>query len=236
MSKLKRLAAPAYWPIEAKTKKYVIKPKPGPHTLETSMPLGVVIRDVMKHAETLREVKTILNKGLVKIDGRTRKDHGFPVGFMDVIELGDDAYRVLAGKNGLYMKPVQKGELFKLARVEDKRHLGKGKIQLSLHDGTNIIAAKDEYKTGDVLVMETGKQVKEVLRFEKGAAALIMSGRNMGALVRIKKIIITKSSHPNIVVVTLNGQDVPVPKGYVFVVGKEAPAISLDGGQDEQEQ
>ncbi|MFC2143717.1 30S ribosomal protein S4e, partial [Candidatus Aenigmatarchaeota archaeon] len=37
---LKRLAAPRFWPIERKNKKYIISPKPGPFAKEDSIPLG----------------------------------------------------------------------------------------------------------------------------------------------------------------------------------------------------
>lgn len=227
MSKLKRLAAPSFWPIETKTKKYAIMPKPGPHSLKTSMPLGMVLRDVLKHAETLKEARAILNRGLVKVNGRTRKDHGFPVGFMDIIEIGDDVYRMLAGKKGLHLGSIGRKEAFRLLRVENKVHLKNRKIQLNLHDGSNIVVEKDDYKTGDVIAMDMENKIKSVTRFEKDAVALIAHGKNTGAFVTIKKIIITKSSHPNIVVVSVGGKDVPVPKDYVFVVGKEKPIISL---------
>ena len=106
MSKLKRLPSPKFWPIERKTKKYVIKPKPGPHSLERSLPLGLIIRDILKHAETLKEAKEILNQEIVKIDGVVRKEHNFPVGLMDVLIIGDEHYRILAGKRGLFLKKI----------------------------------------------------------------------------------------------------------------------------------
>lgn len=226
MSKLKRLAAPKFWPIAVKKKKYVIKPSPGPHSLEASMPLGMVIRDVLKHADNLKEARGILQKGLVKVNGKVRKSYRFPAGFMDILEIGDETYRMLARKNGLYLKQIDSKEKFKLARIENKVSVGKGRFQLNLHDGTNILAGND-YKTGDVLVLDAQGKIKSAIIFEPDSTAMVAKGKNMGSVVKIKKIIVTKSSHPNIVVVNINGQDVPVPKDYVFVVGKEKPVISV---------
>lgn len=226
MSKLKRLAAPKFWPIEVKTKKYVVKPMPGPHSLKSSMPVGVVLRDILKNAETMKEARQILHNGAVKIDGKVVKDHRFPVGLMDIIEVGNEIYRVVSEKKGLALKKIEKKELFKLARIENKLHVKGKKLQLNLHDGKNILVDKDEYKTGDVLVLDMEKRIKQVLKFDKNAVAMIIQGKNAGQVVTIKKIVVTKSPHPNIVVVDLNGSDVPVPKGYVFIVGGDKPIIS----------
>lgn len=227
MSKLKRLAAPPFWPIEVKTKKYVVKPMPGPHSLKTSIPLGVLLRDILKYAETMKESKQILYNGVVKVDGKVRKEHSFPVGLMDIVEIDNEIYRILANKKGLYLKKIEKKELFKLARIEDKQYLKGTKLQLNLHDGKNMVVGKDEYKTGDVLVLDLNNKIKQTLKFNVNAVAMIISGRNIGEIVTIKKIIITKSPQPNIVVVDLHGSEVPVPKDYIFVLGIVKPVISV---------
>ena len=86
MARLKRLAAPKWWPIERKTKKFIVSPR-GSHPKISSLPLLVLIRDVLKLAETSKEAKNIIKRGEVLIDGRKRKDHKFGVGPFDVIEI-----------------------------------------------------------------------------------------------------------------------------------------------------
>ncbi|MEM4788723.1 MAG: S4 domain-containing protein, partial [Ignisphaera sp.] len=86
-SHLKRLAAPAFWPILRKEYKWITKPSPGPHLLERCIPLLVLIRDVLKLAENAREAKKIIFDGEVLIDGRVRRDFKFPVGLMDVVSI-----------------------------------------------------------------------------------------------------------------------------------------------------
>ena len=85
MSILKRLAAPGIWPISRKTNKYSISLKPGPHSKNLSIPLGIIIRDILKLSQNLSEAKQILNSGQIKIDNIVRKKYKFPVGFMDVL-------------------------------------------------------------------------------------------------------------------------------------------------------
>jgi len=225
--RLKRFAAPRFWPIDRKIKQFVIAPRPGPHPKSRSMPLGIVLRDILHYAQTVKELKEILNKNIIRVDWRVRRDHRFPVGLMDVISIGDEYYRILPSKKVLYLKRIDKEEArIKLSMVRNKACL-KGKIQLNLHDGKNILVEKDDYKTGDVLVLDFEKGIKEILKLEKGATALITGGRNIGSVGKIEKIIITKSPQPNQISLILADKKVTIPKDYVFVVGREKPVIGL---------
>jgi small subunit ribosomal protein S4e len=224
---MKRLVAPKFWPIEKKTRKFVIEPRPGPHLKSKCIPIGLVLRDMLNYAQTLKEVKEILQSRTVKVDGRIIKDYSFPVGLMDVISIGSEYYRVLPGKKVLYLKKIGKEEAkIKLSMIKNKSCV-KGKTQLNLHDGKNMIAEKDSYKTGDVVVIDLEKGIKEVLKFEKGATVLITDGHNIGSVGKIEKIIVTKSTQPNQIKIKLEDKDVAIPKDYVFVVGEDKPVISL---------
>lgn len=121
---LKRYRAPKSWPIHPKENKWTIKTNPGPHPLESSMPLLIIIRDILQLADTAREAKIIINKGEILIDGRKRKDYKFPVGFMDVIEIPKTGkvYRVLPDEKGqLILHPIEEeNKAFKLCRIVDK--------------------------------------------------------------------------------------------------------------------
>src|SRR3989338_2290008 len=110
MAVLKRFSAPRFWPIEKKTKKFVVAPKPGPHAKLRCIPMAVLIRDVLKYARSLNETKSILNKGSVKIDGHIRKDPSFPVGLMDIFTIGSEHYRILPGKKGLHISKIENKE------------------------------------------------------------------------------------------------------------------------------
>ena len=58
---IKRLAAPKTWQIRTKGLKFITKPAPGPHSLDTGMPLSTLLKEVLNYANTTREVKKILN-------------------------------------------------------------------------------------------------------------------------------------------------------------------------------
>ena len=158
---LKRYKAPENWPIHPKEDKWTVKTSPGSHALDKSMPLLIVVRDILQVADNAREAKIIINKGDILVDGRPIKDYKFPVGFMDVIELpkSEKIYRVLPDEKGrLILHPITKrNKGFKLCRVVDKTTLKEGKTQLNLHDGRNILT-EDQYKTADVVKLKVPSQ------------------------------------------------------------------------------
>lgn len=225
---LKRTMAPN-WPIERKTKKYVVTPMPGPHSKYGCIPLGVVLRDILKYAETLKEAKVILNKGIVKVDGKVRKKVNFPLGLMDVLTIQAENYRLLPGAKGLYLQSIEEKEAStKLSKINNKVIIKTSKIQLNMFDGNNIIVSSNDYKTGDTAILDlSSRSIKEMLRMKKGSTALITGGRNIGSIGKIENIIVTKNPQPTQVIVNVSGKNVSVPKNYVFVVGHDKPAIKL---------
>jgi len=224
----KRSTIPSFWPIAIKQKKYSISTSPGPHAKNFSFPLAIIVRDMMGYAENIREVKKILSEGHVTVDGKKRKDISFPVGLMDVISIGDKHFRVLPSKNGLYLNSIKENESeIKLLRVRNKT-IVKGKTQLNLHDGKNIIVDKDVYKTGDVVVYDIkNNKIKDVIQIKRGALAMIIKGQNAGNIGRIEEIIIVRSSQPNKVVLKLDKGMLETRLDYIFLIGQEKPLISL---------
>lgn len=226
---MKRMVAPKFWPIERKTKKYVIEPRPGPHSKYASLPLGVILRDIMKYAFTATEAERILNSGRVLVDGCIRKDRGFCIGIMDVLIVGDEYYRFLPTKRGLHLIRIDKNESgTKLLRIEKKTYVNGGKVQINFHDGRNILLEKNMHKTGDVVVFDIlDNKIKDVIKLEKGTRVLIIRGNNIGSLGTVEDIIVTKSSRPNMIVVDIGPRKIDLPKSYVFAVGKNEPVIKL---------
>ena len=226
MAILKRFAAPKFWPIEKKTKKFVISPKPGPHKKSRCIPVGLLVRDILKYARNIKEAKAILNKRIVKVDGRVRNEVSFPVGLMDVFTIGDEHYRILPSKKGLKANKEDNSNI-KLCRIENKKCISK-KVQLNLHDGRNILVDKDDYKTGDTLIIDLEKNaIKDVIRMKKGSLGLIVSGRNSGKIGKIDEIITTRSPQPNKIIMKIDNESYEISKNYIFVVGHEKPVINL---------
>ncbi len=220
--KLKRLAAPKWWPIKRKTKKFVVSPR-GPHSKELSLPLLILIRDVFKFAETGKEAKSIIKKGEVLVDGRIVKDQKFGVGIFDIVEIPalNKAWRAIP-KNGLtFIEIPQKERKLKICKIIDKKTLKGNKNQLNLNDGRNI-STDEKYPTQDSLLIELPKQkIVDHIKFEKDSIAMVLRGKNAGIIAKIKEIEKNR--------VWLGEEKTfEVPKKLLIVVGKDKPLIKLE--------
>jgi small subunit ribosomal protein S4e len=231
---LKRKLAPKMWPIHRKEAIWTVKPTPGPHS-SSSLPLGLVIRDILKFAKTGKEAKTILCNKKVAVDGKVRRDERFPVGLMDVISIVDakKSYRVLPSKKGLFLYPVTTKEVaFKLCRIEDKTVVKGGHVQLDLHDGTSyLLPDEDVYKTLDVLKLSVPD--RELLGHTKlavGAPAIVTGGKNVGKYGKVTTIDEKPNQKRRNLIVTIedkNGNEFQTVLDYVFILGDAQPSISL---------
>lgn len=232
---LKRYKAPKTWPIHKKEETWTTKSSAGPHALDKSIPLVMVLREILGVAKNTREAKIILNNDDVLVDGTPRKDHRFPVGFMDIISIPkiNKNFRLLQDEKGrLVLKDIdEKDSTFKLASIEDKTTIKGGKTQLNLHDGRNVIVDDaTEYNTSDVLLLNIPDQkISDSIKFEEGSIGLITGGKHTGEYGIIREINITKSSKANTVLMDTEDGTFITLADYVFVVGNDKPVISLLG-------
>ena len=224
---LKRLPAPRTWSIPRKTDFWVVRPSPGPHPISESVPLGSILRDMLKVCDTAREARHILNNRGVLVDGRVITDAKFPVGLMDVLTLKETKahYRMLVNVRGrMSLVAIEESEAnWKLCRVEDKTTVRGGKTQINLHDGRNILLPKDAYKTGATLRIHVPDQkVVEHYELGKGAPVLVTAGRHVGEIAHVQEVQLTRNPRANVVTFT---EGFSTDIGKVFVVGTEGPAI-----------
>ncbi len=242
--RLKALAAPKFWPILRKEFKWTVKPRPGPHPAEYSMPLLLIVRNVLKYAKNSREARKLIAEGHFKVDGRVRKDYKYSVGLFDVVEIVDtgEAYRFMPYPVKFFtLHPVPKEEIaIKPVRINNKITIRKGHIQLNLHDGRNIIIkvkdprnpVEDIYRTMDTLLIKLPEQhIIQHIKFEPGALAIIVAGRNVGRLGRLLDV--QKGWGRKSSIATLedpNGNKFQTSLEYIFIIGKEKPSISLPEG------
>lgn len=222
---LKRLTVPNTWGIDRKSNKFIMKPSPGPHKMESSLPLGVVLRDFLGYAHTTREAKKILNNNEILIDGKRRKDSTLPVGLFDVISFPNkDNFRVVFDEKGrlAFKKMEVKENNVKPCKILGKKMLSKT-LQLNLHDGTNLLVEKDfKGKVGDtVLLAFPERKVKEVFALKEGSAVFIYGGKKKGDLG------ILKSLSGNKAVYEKDKQEIETLKSYLFVVGDKKQSITI---------
>ena len=185
---LKRLAHPL---AKAKKKaKYTVAPR-GPHPLERSIALAVLIRDYLGFGETYKEVKKVIKKGEILVDGREIKDHKFGVGVFDVVEIPkmNKAYRILPrGKKLIPVEIDENEKKLKICKIIGKKAVKGGRIQFNLHDGRNILG-ENTYNTQDSLLIEVPSQkIVKHIPFKEGVLCFIFAGKNAGKTGKITKI------------------------------------------------
>ncbi|MBU0460165.1 MAG: 30S ribosomal protein S4e [Nanoarchaeota archaeon] len=222
---LKRIAVPKTWAIDRKANKFIVRPKPGAHSFERGLALGVIIRDILGLATTMSEVKKLLNNNDVLVDGKRRKNHRHLVGLFDILAFPkvELYYRLeLDQKGRLVLTEIEKTEAsFKICQVTGKTVLTKNKVQYNLHDGKNILA-EVKAKVGDSLVLGLPKlEVKEVLALKLGMSIFLTKGKHIGDVGTLKEIKGKEAKY------TKQGKEIETSKAYLFVIGDKEPLINI---------
>lgn len=222
MAHLKRLAVKAKWPMNKKEYKWIARPMAGPHPLDKCMTLGMIVKDVLRYANTNHEVKLILNKGSVMVNGRVRKEYRFPIGIFDIIDILEtkESYEILYESKGkFYLKPI-KDNSYKITKIIGKTLLKGKKLQLNLFCGQNVIVEKDNYNVGDSLIIDLEKNsIKKHLKLEENALVYLIEGNHIGKVGIIKKIKKFKTA-ADVIVVEIDKHIHETLKDYAVVVDK----------------
>ncbi len=224
MTHLKRQKMPGFWPLARKEERFAVVPIPGPHPKATSIPITIVIRDILKLGKTSRDAKKILNNKEILVDGKEITERRFPVGLMDIItnKGNKENYLVLPSKKSFELKKISdKDADSKYCKIIGKTMVKKG-LQLNLHNGKNILLSKedkDKYMVSDTIKISIkSKKILEVVPYKEGSEVLIIRGRNKGVKGKLKKIIINKDLQGQRAEIEINGEDKIFKRDLIFVV------------------
>jgi small subunit ribosomal protein S4e len=234
--RLKRRAAPRAWQVPRKGTKWIQRVAPGPHAQDQSIPLLLVLRDLRHVVASTREARILLRSGSVKVDGKVAKDLARGLGLMDTLSLAaplDAHFRVVRNRRGkltLISIPSTEAAL-KIGRVRFKHTVPGGKVEVTLHDGRNLLLpATTAYRVGDSVKIALPEQkVLEHIPLAPGSLAYVSGGSHVGELARVDKVEVRNSSQPNLVHFKEGFSTV---KEYVFVVGQTAPEVTIAEGVD----
>ena len=222
-----RLAAPKTWPIKRRGSTFVTKQNAGPHSLALSTPLNILLKEVLSSAENTREAKKLLNLNVVLIDCKQRRDVRFPVGIFDTLQFSnvDEYFRVsLSRKGKIHLAKIRKEEAsLKPAKIIGKKMI-KGRLQLNLYDGKNILTDSDSFKVGDTLLISLPEQkIIKHLRLDKKSTIFLIGGKHIGEIGAVEDIVQNK-----IIYKDSQGKLVETSKKYAFVVGDVKPLVTLE--------
>ena len=215
---MKSLAAPKTWPIRRKNTTFVIRPSPGPHKFEFSVPLGFVLKNMLVHANSSREAKKMLINKSFLVNEVRRRDLKFQIGIFDTLSIEETKsfFRLILNKMGkLSLVRINDDESkSKPCKIIGKTSIKGGKFQLNLYDGRNILINKDGYKVGDTLIISLpDNSIKAHLKLEKKSKIFLTGGKHIGEFGVIEDISSNKIIYKN-----KNGESVETLKRHAFVV------------------
>ncbi len=212
--------------VSPKEAKFAIKMEPGPHNKKQAVPLGYVLRDLLKIGNTLKEVKYMLNKRKVKVNGKIRTSHKFPVGLFDIIQINglDESYRMVYDAQGkLVPKAFEvNDELTKISKIVNKHHTKGGKLQLTTNDGFNIITEDNSIKVHDSVLIKLPKpEIVKVIKLEPNVRAVVIAGKHAGEQGIVKEIKPGSETKPRMVVLKTGTKEFEAKIENVMAVGDE---------------
>ena len=210
--------------VSRKKVKWLLAPMPGTHPKDESISAGVLLRDVLSHASSIREAKRVLGSGALLVDGKKVHEPKFPVGLMDIVSepAQKKSYRMSLSGRRLVPKEVS-GEAAsrKYLKATGKRTVRGGKIQITFHDGRNYLG-DNGIRTDDTCVFSVPDfKLLSHLKFAPGASCLVINGKHTGELAKLEKVIVRPGSHESEAQLTgPAGQFVTLVK-YLFVVDEK---------------
>ncbi|MBM3233160.1 hypothetical protein FJZ18_03280 [Candidatus Pacearchaeota archaeon] len=174
-------------PIPRKGTKYIARAS---SHLSESVSVLLAVRDMLKLARTAKEVKKMVQDKALKVNGKAVMDIHESIKLFNFFE-ADRLYKLsLLPTKKFTLEEVKSKDLSKelrLAKVTDKRLVKKGKVQLNLHDGSNILTS-DKINVNDSIYIDFEGKIKKHIKLEKGKEALVISGKHTGKTGTIESI------------------------------------------------
>lgn len=186
---MKRIASPKYMKLNRKIAKYVAKPNPGRHTLNTSMALSTFIKDKLELAHNSKETERMVNGRMIQVNGKVVTELKYPIGFGDTVDIipNNESYTVTIGKHGVFEARKNEGKNQRKTLKVVGRYVAKGgRLMMRLNNGNTMNVYKDA-GINDSVVLENNKIV-DVIKLREGAKCMVLSGLHAQETGTIKEI------------------------------------------------
>ncbi|NGM69457.1 30S ribosomal protein S4e [Natronolimnobius sp. AArcel1] len=218
----KRLSVPKTWPVERKTETFTVKAGAGPHG-EEGVPLVVLLRDVLGYVDSTKEARYALSEDAILVNGQPINDEQRPIGIFDILAFPgrEEYYRVFPDEGGrLSLTEIDADAAdSRLGKIDGKQQVPGGDTQLTLHDGTNVIADVDAYNTKDSIVVDNDdKSVVAHFPYEEGALVTAIRGNHGGKIGEVESIDVTPGSGSNTVTISTDDGEFDTVEEYVVVI------------------
>ena len=187
MAYLKRSKIGNFWPIPRKGNKYLALT---PHNQNESIPLVVVLRDILKLVRNKKELKRILNEKQILINHKQIRETNYPVCLFDILSVGKKHYKTILseGRKINFQEIQDKDSETRIYKILSRKMLGKNKTQLNLMQGKNILANEKSEIGDSVLLNLKDNKIIKTIHLEKGKTAFAVKGKHMGKFGKILEI------------------------------------------------
>ena len=189
MRHLKRQEVPKNWPLPRKGTAYVVKAY---SNLNKSVPILVVLRDMLKVARNRKEVKNAIFEKNILTNERPERDDKNSMQLFDKVSIlpSKKYYQIGLSEGGKFaMEEIKENETHKkIAKIINKRTLKGKKVQINLSDGRNFISDM-KCNIGDSAVVNfKEKKIEKCLPLKEGANIIVFAGKHTGKKGKILKI------------------------------------------------
>ncbi|MEK6855579.1 MAG: hypothetical protein AABX66_00300 [Nanoarchaeota archaeon] len=192
-------------PLQKKGTKYIAR---ATANIKNSVPVVIAVRDMLKLAKTSAEVKSMIHKKQLKLNGKLVHDIHQSIQLFNIFD-ADQSYilTLLPTKKFSFEATSSKD---RLCKIVSRRLVSNGKLQLNLHEGSNILG-KDNLNIGDSLYLDFSNKIKSHKSLAKGVPVFISSGKYTG----ITGTVVSHDSHS--VTIKISKGEVVLPVENVFV-------------------
>ena len=196
----------------------------------------ILLRNRLKYALTGREVLSITQQRIIKVDNKVRTDSTFPTGFMDVvsIEKSGEHFRILYDVKGRFVvhRITAEEAQYKLLKVKRVQLGAKGVPLIVTHDGRTLRYPDPLVRANDTVKFDLiNNKMVDFIKFDTGAQVMITGGRNVG---RAGQMIHRERHHGGFDIVHVRdpaGREFSTRLSNVFVIGDhEKRWISMPRG------
>jgi small subunit ribosomal protein S4e len=212
----KTRSIPNTWPIPRKKRTYIVCPKTN-QKMEFTLPLIVIMRDILRLVNTSKEAKKAIDAGDVSVNNKIIKETKLGFGLFDLIHIKklDKMFTILLTKKGkLYVQEISNTTI-KLSKVIGKKTLNKGLTQVNLSSGLNLITTEKPKVNDSVLLDLSKKQIVKILPVKKDSDVLVTAGKWKGGLAQIEDV------NGSQVIIGVEKNKINLPVSHIFVLDKE---------------
>ena len=179
---LKRQKAITKLPIPRKGTTYIARAS---SNYKNSVPVVLAVRDMIKLARTTKEVKKMINQKSLKINGKTVEDHRESIRLFNIFEADKPYILTLLPTGKFIFSPHASSS--RIVKIINKKLLKNNKIQLNLHDGSNIMS-DIKANINDSLLIDFSNKILKHIPAKEGSSILITSGKYIGKKGKITNI------------------------------------------------